>query len=134
LESCGLVWFGKGGGGTGRWWKEVVAEEEVENSRSSVVVVVVANRLLSFFLRPASPFPTHLPRDVQLLLGRQRGPGALLPVPERRVEDADVVRVGDAARDVVGAREAFLLLSDGRRRRRRIGRRCGGCGGDDDAV
>ena len=74
-----------------------------------------------------SSFSPHLSRDVQLLLGRQRGSRALLSVPQRRVEDADVVGVGDAARDVVGAGEALFAFVAAA-----VGRRCGSS--DDDGC
>lgn len=101
-------------------------QRKTKNSPPALVVLLIA-RFSSFLRLSLSLNLTHLSRDVQLLLGCQRGPGALLSVPQGRVEDADVVGVGDAAGDVLGAREAF---GDGRRqlfgRRRR--------GSDDDAA
>ena len=48
----------------------------------------------------------ELARDVELLLGGERGAGGLLAVAEGGVEDADVVGVGNAVGDVVRAAAA----------------------------
>ncbi len=47
--------------------------------------------------------PSELASNVELLLGGEGGTGGLLPVAESGVEYADVGRVGDAVRDVIGA-------------------------------